>query len=122
MKYIFDNPHYHGGINLDQTDGFRTTKVFKKWLNNTSIYLFLDSSETKNNKYFKLIEERKSGSDIISKYASETTFIVIQNKVTKEFWGCTVTEHQYRDAEHTPWEKFDRIKTRPVVYKYVKKT
>jgi len=111
MKYNFYSDEYHSGRLGESTDNFA------EWLSGTSTDFFVCEEESE---YFTYTDSILIDSYLDYKRGYEKTLILVQNNETKEYYGFEHTGYHHGESFSTPWEKYDRVKTRPVVYKYRK--
>ena len=111
MEYKFYCDEYHEGF-LGET-----TSKFINWLNGTSKEFFICEEQSE---YFKYIDSVEIDSYLDYKRGYETKLCIIQCNETKEYYGFEYTMYHHGDSHFEDWEKYDRVKTRPVVYKYKK--
>tara|TARA_X000001382_G_C3092177_1_gene153910 strand:+ start:79 stop:456 length:378 start_codon:yes stop_codon:yes gene_type:complete len=111
MEYKFYCDEYHEGF-LGETPN-----EFIDWLNGTSKEFFICEEQSE---YFKYIDSVEIDSYLDYKRGYETKLCIIQCNETKEYYGFEYTMYHHGDSQCEDWEKYDRIKTRPVVYKYRK--
>jgi hypothetical protein len=111
MKYEFDYNEY-------QKDYFgQSTDNFLEYLQKTDIWYFLDEEE---NSYFDYVKQETIESYVDFKRGYSKRLLIIQEKETKEYYGIEYTVYNQGETYSGSWEKYNRVKTRPVVYKYKK--
>jgi hypothetical protein len=111
MEYKFYSEEYHEDFLEETADDF------EDWLNGTTTRFFICEEQSE---YFKYIDLIQIDSYLDYKRGYETKLCIIQCNETKEYYGLEYTEYHHGDLRYEDWEKYDRIKTRPVVYKYKK--
>ena len=111
MEYKFYSEEYHEGFLEETADNF------EDWLNGTIREFFICEEQSE---YFKYIDLIQIDSYLDYKRGYETNLCIIQCNETKEYYGFEYTMYHHGDLQCEDWEKYDRIKTRPVVYKYKK--
>lgn len=111
MEYKFYCDEYHEGFVGE------TTSKFINWLNGTSKEFFICEEQSE---YFEYIDSIEIDSYLDYKRGYETKLCIVQCNETKEYYGFEFTRYHHGDSHCEDWGKYDRIKTRPVVYKYKK--
>ena len=111
MKYIYDCDEYQEDFCGSHTDNFL------EWLNNTYVDFFVSEEDSE---YFDYIETKTLEAYVDYKRGYKKYLIIIQENETKEYYGIEYTVYNHGEIYSGSWEKYNRIRTRPVVYKYKK--
>jgi hypothetical protein len=114
MKYVFDSQEFHSllsGIGEETDDFF-------DWIQGTDKAFFIGREKSE---YFSYVETIETDHYADYKRGYQAYLCIIQCNETKEYYGFEYTIYSSCGSiESGEWEKYDRVKTRPVVYKYKK--
>ena len=108
MKYEFCYEKYQEFVG-------ESTDNFLDYLKSTDISYFIAQIE---DEYFNYIEEETIEFDVDYKRGYSKRLLIIQEKETKEYYGIEYTIYNDGETYSGSWEKYNRVRTRPVVYKY----
>ena len=111
MKYKFDYNKYQEDYCGESTDNFL------EYLTKTDFAYF--SGEVEDS-YFDYVEKETIESYVDYKRGYSKRLLIIQEKETKEYYGIEYTVYNHGETNSESWKKYNRVKTRPVVYKYRK--
>jgi len=109
MKYEFDYNEYQKDYSGESTDNFL------EYLQKTDVWYFIDEEE---NSYFDYVKQETIESYVDYKRGYSKRLLIIQEKETKEYYGIEYTVYNQGETYSGSWEKYNRVRTRPVVYKY----
>jgi len=109
MKYEFDYNEYQKDYSGESTDNFL------EYLQKTDFGYFACQEE---DSYFDYVEEETIEFDVDYKRGYSKRLLIIQEKETKEYYGIEYKIYNDGETYSWSWEKYNRVRTRPVVYKY----
>jgi len=109
MKYKFDYNEFQKNYSGESTDNFL------EYLQKTDFNYFTCQEQ---DSYFDYVEQKTIESYVDYKRGYSKQLLIIQEKETKEYYGIEYTVYNDGETYSGSWEKYNRVKTRPVVYKY----